>query len=199
MTKIGILGGTFDPVHIGHLVLAQCAQQAFALDKVIFIPTGNPARKLATTVATPGQRLEMLRLACASNPNFEVSALEVERQGVTYTIDTVAQLREQYGEQAKLHFIVGADAICDLPTWKDANRLAPQLTFIAAAREGYEVSGCIVTARQQGFDIQMLEMPQMSISSVLIRKMLARKQSVRYLVGDSVIDYIVEHRLYAGL
>ena len=197
--RIGIMGGTFDPIHIGHLVAAEEAYQQFNLDKVIFMPAGRPAFKLDQEVTSAEHRLMMAQLATASNPHFEVSDLEVQREGVTYTIDTVRILKEKF-PRAELYFITGADAVFDIITWKDSAELAHLVTFIATTRPGYDAA----EAQRQHeaslvpFSIHWIEVPALSVSSSDLRARLREGRSVRYLTARSVLGYLAKHELYSA-
>ena len=137
MQRIGIMGGTFDPIHYGHLVTAEQAHYQFNLDKVVFVPSGLPPHKVGKHITSPGHRHMMTVLATTSNPHFEVSSIEVDRVGPSYTIDTVRAFRDRYGDEAGLYFITGADAILEMLEWKDSDTLLELCEFIAATRPGY--------------------------------------------------------------
>lgn len=136
--RLGVMGGTFDPIHFGHLVTAEEALVQFNLDKVVFMPTGKPVAKAHRDVSPAEDRYLMAVLATASNPDFEVSRMEIERPGETYTVDTMVAMRKLYGPRAELYFITGADAVREILTWKDAVRFAGLCSFIAATRPGFE-------------------------------------------------------------
>ncbi|MBK5211982.1 MAG: nicotinate-nucleotide adenylyltransferase [Coriobacteriia bacterium] len=198
MTRIGIMGGTFDPIHIGHLVAAEEARIQFALDKVIFMPTGRHAFKQDGTTP-PEDRLFMTELATLSNPHFEVSRLEIDRPGKTYTIDTIIEMRKLYPD-AELYFITGTDAVFEILTWKDSARLADMVIFIAAMRPGYNLEAAKVLHAQgeENFDIRYIEVPALSVSSTELRKRIREGRSVRYLVPANVLSYIVRKDLYGS-
>ena len=138
--RLGIMGGTFDPIHMGHLACAEQARVAFALDAVIFIPTGQQPFKQGKRVTDAAMRLEMCKLACTSNPFFDVSAIEIEREGLTYTVDTLRQLHEHYPSNVKLFFITGADAMLSIAKWHDSTAIADLAHLIAVTRPGYEMT-----------------------------------------------------------
>ncbi len=142
-TRLGVMGGTFDPIHYGHLVTAEEALVQFALDSVLFVPTGRPWMKEHEVVSPPEDRYLMTVIATASNPLFRVSRMEVDRDGPTYTVDTLRGLKELYGEKTDLFFITGADAIVEILQWKDPQELFDLATFIAATRPGYDVRAAI--------------------------------------------------------
>lgn len=195
--RIGIMGGTFDPIHIGHLVAAEEVYHQFSLNKVIFMPAGHPALK-PETITDAAHRLEMTRLATASNPHFAVSPLEVEREGVTYTVDTIEQLREQYPQPCELFFITGADAVLEIIGWKDAKRLADMVTFVGVTRPGYDLEQARLMheADESSFDVRYIQVPALAVSSTDIRERAQTGRPIRYLVPDEVADYMHQHNLY---
>ena len=196
--RLGIMGGTFDPIHYGHLVTAEQARESLDLDAVLFMPAGSPAFKLVTPAE---DRYAMTVLATAANPAFLASRFEIDRPGVTYTADTLHDLRDFYPPQVKLYFITGADAIIDIVTWHDAERIAELATFIAATRPGFDIDTARARIKESGlpFDVRYIQIPALAISSTNIRKRVARGMSVRYLTSESVLGYIRKRRLYADL
>jgi nicotinate-nucleotide adenylyltransferase len=196
--RLGIMGGTFDPVHFGHLVAAEEALVQFNLDKVVFMPTGRPVRKTHRHVSSAEDRYLMTVIATASNPDFEVSRLEIDRPGATYTIDTILQLREIHGPRAEMFFISGADAVREILTWKDADRIAEMCTFIAATRPGFDVEIGSFEARE-GVPVprvEAMEVPALAISSSDIRARVSARRPVRYLLPEAVAAYIEKNGLY---
>lgn len=196
--RLGIMGGTFDPIHYGHLVAAEEALVQFSLDRVMFMPTGEPARKSHREVTPAEHRYLMTVIATASNPDFTVSRLEVDRPGVTYTVDTMLELRAVYGPDTNLFFITGADAILDILTWKDSARLADTCTLIAATRPGYDLSRISTQPGAEAFTIELMEVPALAISSTDIRARIAARRPVRYLLPEEVATYARKNRLYEG-
>jgi nicotinate-nucleotide adenylyltransferase len=201
MTKIGLLGGTFDPVHNAHLVIAAQAAEQFGLSKVVFIPTGTPIRKINSMVASAPDRLKMLQLACQSQPNFEVSSLEIDRAGVTYTIDTLNYLADNYGPATQLFFITGQDTTQDLPTWKDAAKIAKLVTVLSANRGAVTVTQNHPSTNQSSpalddFTIITFQIPNLAISSSLIRNKIKAGEDVSSMVPAPVQSYIRKHALY---
>ncbi len=196
--RLGIMGGTFDPIHYGHLVTAEQAREALDLDLVLFMPAGRPAFKLDEDVSDAEDRYAMTILATAANSAFDASRFEIDREGVTYTIDTLRALREYYPDNVKLFFITGADAILDLATWHDAEGMAKLATFIAATRPGYDIDQARARLTNSGvaFDVRYIEIPALAISSTNIRERVSRGKSVRYLTSESVIGYIRKNGLY---
>jgi nicotinate-nucleotide adenylyltransferase len=194
--RLGVMGGTFDPIHYGHLVTAEEALVQFNLDRVVFMPTGRSVRKTHQRVSSGEDRYLMTVLATASNPDFEVSRLEIERPGDTYTVDTMVALRERLGPKAELFFITGADAVREILTWKDAARFAGLCTFIAATRPGYDVSPAGGLPNAAGLDLEYMEVPGLAISSSDVRARGAARRPIRYLLPESVAGYIAKNGLY---
>lgn len=197
--RLGIMGGTFDPIHYGHLVTAEQAREALGLDLVLFMPAGTPAFKIEENVTGAEDRYAMTLLAIAANPSFDVSRFEIEREGITYTVDTLRELRAHYPQNVHLYFITGADAILDILSWHDAASVAKLATFIAATRPGYDISKASERIEESGieFDVRYIEIPALAISSTNIRERVFLGKSVRYLTSESVIGYIRKNGLYA--
>jgi nicotinate-nucleotide adenylyltransferase len=192
-SRIGVMGGTFDPIHHGHLFAAEEVRHAFELERVLFVPVGDPWQKADTAVSPADDRLEMVRLATEDNDAFEVSRVDVDRSGPTYTIDTLRALAtERPG--AEVFFITGADAILEILTWKDPQEALRLATFVAVTRPGHDLAGL----RQLGIEerVVILEMPALAISSTEIRSRVAEGRPVRYLVPAPVERYIRERHLY---
>lgn len=196
--RLGIMGGTFDPIHYGHLVTAEQAREALALDLVLFMPAGSPAFKQDREVTSPEDRYAMTVLATAANPSFYASRFEIDRPGVTYTVDTLKALRSGYPENVHLYFITGADAIIDIVTWHDATEIASLATLIAATRPGYDIRQAQARIAASGidFDVRYIQIPALAISSTNIRDRVRLGKSVRYLTSESVMGYINKNRLY---
>ena len=195
--RIGIMGGSFDPIHIGHLALAQEVYEQFDLDEVIFMVAGiHPLKTEGVTSAA--HRFAMAERAVRDNPHFSISDFETSRDEVTYTIDTLIHLREAYPSATEFFFITGADALFDILEWKDAASLAGMSTFVGATRPGYDIELAKDRHRRAGahFDIRYLEVPALAVSSTDIRARIRDGRDVRYLVGDGVAEYIRTHRLY---
>lgn len=183
------MGGTFDPIHHGHLVAASEVARSFGLDEVLFVPTGRPWQKHNVTPSE--HRYLMTVIATASNPQFSVSRVDVDRDGPTYTVDTLRDLREQHPE-ADLFFISGADAVEQILGWKDVDKLWELAHFIAVSRPGHELS----LSGLSGEHVSLLEVPALAISSTDCRSRVARGYPVWYLVPDGVVQYIAKHELY---
>lgn len=187
--RIGIMGGTFDPIHHGHLVAASEVAHAFDLDEVVFVPTGQPYQKSGVTPSE--HRYLMTVIATAANPRFRVSRVDIDRDGPTYTIDTLRDLRREHPD-ADLFFISGADAIAQILDWKDAAELWQLAHFIAVSRPGHDLS---VRGLPEG-DVSLLEIPALAISSTDCRERVGHGSPVWYLVPDGVVQYISKHQLY---
>lgn len=187
--RIGIMGGTFDPIHHGHLVAASEVQMSMNLDEVIFVPTGRPADK--SDVTPSEHRYLMAVIATASNPRFQVSRVDIDRPGPTYTIDTLRDMRERYPD-AELFFITGADAITQVLSWRDAPVLWELAHFVAVTRPGHELS----VEGIPGGVVSVLEVPALAISSTDCRKRVHEARPPWYLVPDGVVQYIGKHGLY---
>ena len=183
------MGGTFDPIHNGHLVAASEVASAFSLDEVIFVPTGSPYQKM--NVSPAEHRYLMTVIATASNPRFKVSRIDIDRGGDTYTVDTLTDMQSLH-PNADLFFISGADAIAQILAWKEVNRLWSLAHFVAVSRPGHKLT--IPTAPAGA--ISTLEIPALAISSTDIRGRVVSKQPVWYLVPDGVVQYIAKHDLY---
>jgi len=187
--RIGVMGGTFDPIHHGHLAAASEVQRGFELDEVIFVPTGEPYQKSGVSQAE--HRYLMTAIATASNPRFTVSRVDIDRPGPTYTIDTLRDLRKQRPE-ADLFFISGADAVAQILDWKDNEELWSLAHFVAVSRPGHALT--ISGLPEQG--VSSLEVPALAISSTDCRARVDRGFPVWYLVPDGVVQYISKHHLY---
>lgn len=196
--RLGIMGGTFDPIHIGHLACAEQAREAYGLDAVVFIPTGNPAFKRDRDVTCARDRLAMCKLAVCSNPHFDASDMEIARGGVTYTVDTVRALRRHYPANVELFFITGADSILSIARWRESAAIASMVRFIAVTRPGYAVTSAFMAelASLGDYDVSYLEATALAVSSSDLRKRVHEGYSLRYLTPLAVCDYIHAHGLY---
>jgi nicotinate-nucleotide adenylyltransferase len=190
--RIGIMGGTFDPIHHGHLVAASEVQARFDLDEVVFVPTGQPYEKGKVTAAE--DRYLMTVIATASNPRFHVSRADIDRDGPTYTIDTLRDMSAIYGGSTKLFFITGADALGRILSWKDALAMLELAHFVGVTRPGFELSGDHLPADR----VTLVEVPALAISSTACRDRVAGGKPVWYLVPDGVVQYINKRGLYRG-
>lgn len=187
--RIGIVGGTFDPPHIAHLMLAEEALHALHLDEVWFIPVYTPPHKNMKSESTPGQRLDLIKAAVENHPDFRVSTIEYERRGPSYSIDTIRALKEKYTD-ASFYFIIGGDMEAQLHTWKDIGHLKEMVTFAVADRPGY------FAEKMNEDSIQYIEAPLLDISSTDIRERIKLGKSVRYYVTDEVRHIIEKQGLY---
>jgi nicotinate-nucleotide adenylyltransferase len=198
--KLGIMGGTFSPIHYGHLVTAEAARVEFDLDTIIFMPTGDPWQKRESGVVPAEQRYLMTVIATAANPRFVVSRMEIDRPGPTYSIDTIKALRDRHGPEVELFFITGADAVWDILNWKDPEEIARFCEFIAAGRPGYDLVKFQehLKGKPRLPKVHVIEIPALAISSTDLRRRLKEKLPVRYLLPDSVVSYITKMGLYGA-
>jgi nicotinate-nucleotide adenylyltransferase len=188
------MGGTFDPIHHGHLVAASEVAGRFGLDEVVFVPTGEPYEKEDTRVSPAEDRYLMTVIATASNPRFHVSRADIDRAGPTYTIDTLRDLHKAYGSEAQLYFITGADALAKILSWKDALEMLSLARFIGVTRPGYDLTDDHLPQDS----VELIEVPAMAISSSDCRVRVAAGKPVWYLVPDGVVQYIAKRGLYRG-
>ncbi|MEY4993088.1 MAG: hypothetical protein RIS82_210 [Actinomycetota bacterium] len=187
--RLGIMGGTFDPIHIGHLVAANEVAAALDLSQVIFVPTGEPWQK--QKVSPAHHRFAMTKLAIAGNSKFSISSVDIDRDGPTYAVDTVTDIQNLYPD-AKLHFITGADSVADIFSWSRPERLLQLAKFIGVTRPGHNLA---VPRGAEG-SVSLLEIPALAISSTDIRSRVREGRPIRYLLPDSVVEYIETNRLY---
>ena len=190
--RVGVMGGTFDPIHNGHLVAASEVAASFDLDEVVFVPTGQPWQK--SDVTPSEHRYLMTVIATASNPGFTVSRVDVDRSGPTYTIDTLRDLQRQR-PGADLFFITGADAVAQILSWRDHDELWELAHFVAVSRPGHTLSAAGLPSAH----VSLLEIPALAISSTDCRERVRRGQPVWYLVPDGVVQYIAKHHLYRSM
>jgi len=198
--RIGILGGTFNPIHYGHLIMAETIRESFELDKILFIPSGQPPHKTCSVLADAESRFEMVQRAVGSNRFFEASRIEIDRKGYTYTIDTLNLLKKEYGPGTKIYFLIGSDVIPELKTWKDYRNVFRMCEFIAAIRPGYDEE-IYKDALREGrisdeLKINMTKAPYIEISSSVIRERVRKGQTIKYLVPENVEYYIYSKGLY---
>lgn len=198
--KVGIMGGTFDPIHYGHLVTAEAVRYKFNLAKVIFVPSGNPPHKEARVITEKKHRYLMTILATVTNPNFEVSAIELNKEGYTYTVDTMKEFKTIYGENFEFYFITGADAILEILKWKDIDTLLNLCNFVAATRPGFNTKDLAdkleYIKKTYDKDIFRVEVPSLAISSTDIRQRVAHGEPIKYLLPEAVERYIQKNHLY---
>jgi nicotinate-nucleotide adenylyltransferase len=200
VTAIGIMGGTFDPIHFGHLRAADEVLEGFGLEKVIFVPSGRPPHKPSGSVASPMHRYIMTQLATSDHPHFRVSRVEIDREGTSYTVDTLKALRQQHKPPQTLYFITGLDAILQISTWKNHLDLFDLSDFIAVTRPGYSPEGLHDLRNTLGASrfakIHFFPITLLDITSTEIRRKVREGKSIRYLVPDPVANFIEKERLY---
>lgn len=199
--RIGIMGGTFNPIHYGHLVTAETARVQFNMDQVLFIPSGNPPHKKDQTIVETERRYMMTVLAVMSNPDFYASRIEIDREGYSYSIDTIHELQQIYGPETEICFITGADAFYSMNTWHRAEELMESCHFIAATRPGFDKEDLLRSLTDSmknnpNLRISFLDVPALSISSSDIRQRIENGLSIRYLLPESVEAYIHKYHLY---
>ncbi len=197
--SIGVLGGTFDPIHFGHLLTAEAVREILSLNKIIFIPAAVPPHKLGKEIAAAKHRLSMAVLATQGNPFFCVSDMELQRKGPSYTTDTIDALKREQGADTEIYFITGADAINALDTWRAPTELLAKCHFVAATRQGTSLARdflreCFGELAQE--HIHEVETPELEISSTEIRRRIQEGLSIRYMVPESVAEYIFKEGLY---
>ena len=190
--RLGVMGGTFDPIHHGHLVAASEVAAHFHLDEVIFVPTGQPWQKSDREVSPAEDRYLMTVIATASNPRFAVSRVDIDRDGPTYTVDTLRDMSALYGDKADLFFITGADALARILSWKDAPAMFELAHFVGVTRPGFQLTDSHLPAEA----VSLVQVPAMAISSSDCRRRVAAGQPVWYLVPDGVVQYITKRNLY---
>jgi nicotinate-nucleotide adenylyltransferase len=199
--RIGILGGTFDPIHYAHLAIAEEVYCALHLTGVLFVPAGQPPHKIGEQITPVEHRVAMLALAIRANPHFSLSLVDVERDGPSYTVDTLRLLRSELGPDADLYFMIGGDSLRDLPTWYDPAGILDQATIVALLRPGYadvEAERAMLVARLPALEQRLIvvEGPRMDLSSTELRRRVATGRPIKYQTPDEVEDYIRRHRLY---
>jgi nicotinate-nucleotide adenylyltransferase len=196
--RIGVFGGTFDPIHIGHLVSAEEVRVELGLERVVFMPAGLPPHKLDRVMSPVEHRLAMVELAIASNPHFAVSRVDIDRFGPCYTVDTIELLRGEWGADVEIYFIMGSDSLLDILTWHNPRRLIRLCRFAVVSRPGYQVDLDELDALLPGVAsrVQMLNAPELAISSSDIQRRVREGLSIKYQVPEAVEDYIYQHKLY---
>jgi nicotinate-nucleotide adenylyltransferase len=190
--RLGVMGGTFDPVHHGHLVAANEVASLFLLDEVVFVPTGEPWQKGERVVTAPEDRYLMTVIATASNPRFSVSRVDVDRRGPTYTVDTLHDLRREHGNDVELYFITGADALGQILSWRDAEAMFELAHFVGVTRPGHALSDVGLPEGR----VSLVEVPALAISSTDVRERVETSRPIWYLVPDGVVQYIAKRDLY---
>ena len=196
--RVGVLGGTFDPIHYAHLVIAEESRLRLQLDRVLFVPSGQPPHKLAKVITPAEHRLAMLQLAIASNPHFEVSRVDMDRCGPCYSVDLLEILQDRLKAGAELYFIVGLDSLAELPTWHEPARLIRLCRLAVVRRPGYHVDMVQLETILPGVvsRLEFVEAPEMGISSSEIQRRVRAGLPIKYQLPEPVEAYIVEHGLY---
>lgn len=191
--KIAIMGGTFNPIHYGHLISAEQVRVGLGYDKILFVPSARPPHKSLPDMVSAEHRYQMVLLATADNSYFEVSRIELEREGPSYTIQTIKTLRKMYGTSTNLAWIIGADSLIEYKIWKDFDEVLEQCTMIATTRPNYDLQRVPLEIRSR---VKTYKITGIDISATEIRKRIQSNVSIRYLVPDAVDSYINEHKLY---
>jgi nicotinate-nucleotide adenylyltransferase len=197
MRRVGVMGGTFDPIHHGHLVAASEVAHRFGLDEVVFVPAGQPWQKTDRTVSAAEDRYLMTVIATAADPRFRVSRVDVDREGPTYTVDTLRDLKAELAEggtDAEVFFITGADALASIVSWHAADELLGLAHFVGVTRPGHALTDPGLPAGS----VTLVEVPALAISSTDCRERAARGEPIRYLVPDGVLEYVAKRHLYAA-
>lgn len=189
MKRIGILGGTFNPIHVGHLTIAQMVHEQLKLDKVIFVPSNLPPHKSNNNVASNKDRYHMVRLAVRGNPRFEVSDYEIKKGGKSYSVETVNYFRDRYPRGTKLFFIIGNDLLPMLRTWKRIDEILKIVSFVSVNRPGFK-------EEKSKIKVKSITVPGLQTSSSYVRKRITAGKTVKYLVPENVLSYIEKTRLY---
>jgi len=201
-SRVGILGGTFDPIHNGHIVLAAEVRARRSLGRILFVPAKQPPHKTSRALARAADRLRMIQLAIADYPPFEVSDLELQRPGVSYSIDTLRQLHEIYGENVRLEFIIGSDTVSELSTWKEVSQLPDVCEIVVATRPGFSLSAIgklskiFLPAQVDRIRSHTVEIPALDVSSTAIRRRQKKELPISGMVPTGVERYIQDHQLY---
>jgi len=198
--RLGVLGGTFDPVHVGHLILAEAAREELALERVLFVPAGQPWRKAERQITASEHRVAMVRLAVEDNPAFEVCTVEVQAPGPSYTVETLERIREENGD-AELFFVVGQDSFRDMPNWKEPAKIAELAMIAVTGRPGYgkgAKDSPSLPALHAESRVTRFHMPEVGFSATAIRERAGRGKSIKYLVTPAVEAYIRKNKLYVG-
>jgi len=188
--RIGILGGTFNPIHIGHLLIAEEARSKLKLDKVIFVPANLPPHKTSKSLISSKDRYKMVQLATRSNPNFEVSNYEIKKTGKSYSVDTVNYFHKKFPKKTKLYFIIGGDSYQTLDKWRQIDDILKKVTFVTVNRPGYKGVKHKIKSYQ-------IEMPEVNAASSDLRRRIVLGKSIKYLLPESVIRYIKKRKLYS--
>jgi nicotinate-nucleotide adenylyltransferase len=193
--RLGVMGGTFDPIHHGHLVAASEVASRFSLDEVVFVPTGQPWQKTDREVSSGEDRYLMTVIATASNPRFTVSRVDIDRPGLTYTADTLRDLRVERGDDVDMYFITGADALAQILTWRDVDSIFDLAHFVGCTRPGVDLDSPVIAQLPQD-KVTLIEVPALAISSTTCRGRVQAHEPIWYLVPDGIVQYIAKRGLY---
>ncbi|MFN8499522.1 MAG: nicotinate-nucleotide adenylyltransferase [Anaerolineae bacterium] len=198
--RVGVFGGTFDPIHIGHLIAAEEARVACGLSRVVFLPAASPPHKQGRPITPAAHRLTMTELAIASHPKFSCSAIEMEREGPSYTVDTLAQLRALWGDAVDIVFIVGLDSLVDLPKWREPQRIIQLARLAVVDREPFEVDMAALEAKVPGLSgrVAFVPIPLMAIAASDLRERVRTGRSIKYQAPEAVEGYIYAQGLYTA-
>lgn len=198
--RVGVFGGTFDPIHIGHLIIAEEVRTRLELDQMVFVPAGLPPHKFGQPVTDVRERLEMVRLAIAGNPCFSISRMDIDRLGPSYSVDMVRLFLDGWGADTEVYFVMGADSLAELPTWRQPDRLMRLCRIVVVGRPGYRVDLHELDRLLPGAAmlIRMVDTPALDISSTDIKRRVHEGRSIRYLVPQAVQEYIHQHHLYSS-
>lgn len=191
-SKVGILGGTFNPPHIAHLIVAETVRDNLKLDKILFVPAATPPHKLNVEIIPAGQRLQMVKLAVRNNPVFEVSDVELRRRGPSFTIDTLTDLKRKFPKE-DYYFLLGIDLLIEFNTWKNPDRILEECTLVAMNRPGFDMGKVDKELLRK---VEVVSVPNIDISSTSIRRLVKSGKSIRYLVPDEVEKYVRENSIY---
>ena len=197
--NIGVLGGTFDPIHIGHLIVAEEVRSRLNLAEVLFVPAGQPWLKPNSPISAAEHRVQMVRLAIVDKPHFKLSTMEIERAGPSYTVDTITELRGQLDAGDELFFILGWDSLAELPQWHEPSRLVKMCRLVVVPRPGYPIPDLkFMEPKVPGLSqrVMLMDKPEVDIDATEIRNRVARGLSIHHLVPEPVERYIKQHRLY---
>jgi len=193
--RLGVMGGTFDPIHHGHLVAASEVASRFSLDEVVFVPTGQPWQKTDRDVSSGEDRYLMTVIATASNPRFTVSRVDIDRPGLTYTADTLRDLRVERGDDVDMYFITGADALAQILTWREVDSIFDLAHFVGCTRPGVDLDSPVIAQLPQD-KVTLIEVPALAISSTTCRRRVQAHEPIWYLVPDGIVQYIAKRGLY---
>jgi nicotinate-nucleotide adenylyltransferase len=198
LRRVGVIGGTFDPIHYGHLAAAEEARVKVELERVVFVVAGVPPHKLDEEVTPVEHRLAMVELGIQSNPCFELSRVDVDRPGPSYTVDTISILQERFGEETELFFVMGLDSLVELPTWHEPHRLVQLCRLVAVSRPGFDVDLAGLESEVPGLSsrLEIIDMPEVDISSTDLQRRVRDGLPIKYQVPEQVERYIREFQLY---